>query len=217
MKNTPLYILLFLVSQLFAACSLLEQVASSPSVQVAFAPEQSLEQNLELPLLQEKPTQAIQQWIATQMQLINSTSTIVVDTIQAGEVIKVELWAQPLFNPNQTTLLPTASEPLQPLKELLQATSGYLNIALVAHTDHTGSASYTQHLTQQRAEALKGWIESIITPVAPIATYAKGASEPLFPNTSVANRTMNRRFELYLIPNSHLYDLAQHGKLYSTK
>jgi outer membrane protein OmpA-like peptidoglycan-associated protein len=73
-------------------------------------------------------------------------------------------------------------------------------IEVAGHTDSTGSDSYNQLLSQQRAQAVSNvLISDGIQPVR-IDTVGYGESRPISSNNTAEGRQQNRRVELTLLP-----------------
>lgn len=73
-------------------------------------------------------------------------------------------------------------------------------IEITGHTDSTGSASFNQTLSEQRADAVK--MELINRSVASGRIHSKGAGLrfPIASNDTAAGREQNRRVEMKLLP-----------------
>ena len=119
-----------------------------------------------------------------------------------------------MFAPNDTVLLPGSKELLKQYKELLRSPGRY-KILLVVHTDDTGSDEYTDRLSELRVDAVYNEIVGKEAPQSAVITYALGATEPLLPNISRANRAANRRLEIFIVPDQKLINLAKSNKLNS--
>ncbi|HEX5660440.1 MAG TPA: carboxypeptidase regulatory-like domain-containing protein [Polyangiales bacterium] len=95
------------------------------------------------------------------------------------------------FAPESAILLPEDEPLLAEIAEQLQKHPELAQLEIQAHgEDGTGA------LTQQRADAVRGWLVS--AGVAPERLSAKGygTTRPLVPNITPANRARNRRIEL---------------------
>lgn len=75
-----------------------------------------------------------------------------------------------------------------------------LRIELSAHTDDVGSADYNLRLSQKRGNAVAHYLieKEGIEPERLIAK-GYGKTKPLVPNTSDANRAINRRVEFTIL------------------
>lgn len=68
------------------------------------------------------------------------------------------------------------------------------------HTDNTGSSSYNQQLSQQRAKSVTDYFLSKKVLPARLETIGFGESQPMASNDSASGREQNRRVELTLLP-----------------
>lgn len=182
------------------SCTTLQELQQSHTAAqpIAFDITASLAQNLEAPTQTPLATQQLRTHMVKLANRIKGA-----ECLRDGEVIKLELPMQTLFAPNDTLLSQKATKQLAPLRTLQ---SPRYNIAIVAHADNTGSDSYTQRLTQQRADAIVGWLMQEGATATSIATYPMGSTQPLYPNNSVENRAKNRRVEIYIIPTTELVE-----------
>ena len=117
-------------------------------------------------------------------------------TVQrVGEGIAVSFESGLLYPHNSTDLLPAGRQNLQ---ALAQSLSRYpdTEVLIVGHTDDTGSDSYNQGLSIQRAEAAAAVLASAGVPRNRIQTAGRGESEPIAGNTDEAGRQQNRRVEV---------------------
>lgn len=73
-------------------------------------------------------------------------------------------------------------------------------IEITGHTDSTGSASYNQTLSEQRAEAVKGALLTRAIASGRIHSKGMGFREPIASNDTQSGRQSNRRVEMKLLP-----------------
>lgn len=101
------------------------------------------------------------------------------------------------FNTGSATFTPAAKRTLEELINSL-AISGLL-VEIHGHTDDVGDLEANQTLSEQRAFAVKEWLETK-SPAnfskGRIRVRAFGESQPEVPNNSEANRARNRRVEI---------------------
>lgn len=102
--------------------------------------------------------------------------------------------AQVLFDTEQAVIRPQAAAALAEIAAAIQARSPGARLYVDGHTDDRGDEGYGQRLSEQRAAAVAAWLTSdggidaaLITP------RGFGESAPVVPNTSDANRQLNRR------------------------
>jgi len=95
---------------------------------------------------------------------------------------------------------PTAETKLTSLGEVLANSTDY-KITIEAHTDNKGTPDELEYLTQERANLLKEKLTSAGVTTDRIEAKGYGASLPVAPNTTNANRAKNRRVQVILTPN----------------
>ena len=75
-------------------------------------------------------------------------------------------------------------------------------VEVVGHTDNVGSAEYNQDLSARRASAVAGVIlEEGVAP-SRVRSFGRGEDEPVATNLTPEGRSLNRRVEIFIRPNS---------------
>jgi len=69
-------------------------------------------------------------------------------------------------------------------------------VRVYGYTDSTGSAGANMELAQQRADAVKGWLQSNGIDAGRISVNAIGEAKPVATNSTEAGRQQNRRVEI---------------------
>lgn len=106
-------------------------------------------------------------------------------------VLSESIWA----SARAATLSASASAKLEPLAALLANNPDY-QILIEAYTDNKGDEVTLQQLTQERARVLSDRFQTAGVDPTKIQANGMGASNPVAPNTTVANRAKNRRIEI---------------------
>jgi outer membrane protein OmpA-like peptidoglycan-associated protein len=106
-------------------------------------------------------------------------------------VLSESIWA----NARAASLAASASAKLEPLAALLANNPDY-QILIEAYTDNKGDEVSLQQLTQERARVLSDRFQTAGVDPTKIQANGMGASNPVAPNTTVANRAKNRRVEI---------------------
>ncbi|MDO7852226.1 OmpA family protein [Hymenobacter convexus] len=104
------------------------------------------------------------------------------------------------FNSGQSTFTPNAERELNQLFDDL-VVAGNLKVAVHGHTDNSGAPEKNQQLSEDRAMAVRQWLETKSRSAFPegrIQVYAHGATEPLESNSTPAGKAKNRRVEIVL-------------------
>lgn len=76
-------------------------------------------------------------------------------------------------------------------------------ISVTGHTDDTGSDSYNQRLSELRAASVSSYLAQHGVNPSRVSQQGLGESSPKVPNSSDANRAINRRVELAIIANQN--------------
>jgi Outer membrane protein and related peptidoglycan-associated (lipo)proteins len=70
-----------------------------------------------------------------------------------------------------------------------------------SHTDSGGAPDELQALTNDRAQAIVSRITSLNVSADRVKASGMGATLPVAPNTTAANKAKNRRVQIVLTPN----------------
>jgi outer membrane protein OmpA-like peptidoglycan-associated protein len=95
---------------------------------------------------------------------------------------------------------PKASDELKKLFNDLVVAGGTL-VEIHGHTDNQGSADHNQKLSEDRAFAVKKWLESQSAanfPDGRMKVFAHGMTQPIAPNATAEGRARNRRVEIVM-------------------
>jgi outer membrane protein OmpA-like peptidoglycan-associated protein len=89
---------------------------------------------------------------------------------------------------------------------ILKAFAHYLQeidfgeVKLIGHTDNEGASEYNLELSDKRAKAVGDLLIQFGVESSKIVCVGKGDAEPILPNTSAANKAVNRRTEVQITP-----------------
>lgn len=173
--------------------------------------ELSLDENLETPEIKnDRQADKIQEF-QYEMAIAFKRSNYDVEVMRDEEVIVVTIPASQLFEANDTVLTAIGQEQLKPFLRMIK-NPGFYKMLLVMHSDNTGSEAYTLNLTRQRVNAVFDWFDENGS-VDYVVPYALGDTDPVVDNNSVENRKMNRRLEIYLVPEKLMLQQAKKGKI----
>ncbi len=100
-----------------------------------------------------------------------------------------------LFDFNKYTLKPGAREKMAKVSGILLAYPG-LKLQLEGHTDSVGGDDYNLKLSQERADAVRGFLTEEGVPANNITSVGLGKADPVASNDTAAGRQQNRRVEL---------------------
>ena len=104
------------------------------------------------------------------------------------------------FDTGKATISPSARKDMdQLLRDLLVA--GGTAVEVHGHTDNVGNIDANQKLSEERAFAVKTWLEqqsSSNFPAGRVRVFAHGSTNPVAPNSTPDGRAQNRRVEIVL-------------------
>ena len=100
-----------------------------------------------------------------------------------------------LFDTGKFNLRPEAREKLAKLSGIVLAHSG-LNLEVEGHTDSTGSDDLNQTLSQQRGDAVRGYLVEQGLAEGTVTAQGFGKTMPIADNETAAGRQKNRRVEI---------------------
>jgi OOP family OmpA-OmpF porin len=103
------------------------------------------------------------------------------------------------FDTDKSYIKREFSDDLAQVTRVLQANPG-IRVRVDGHTDSVGSASYNVGLSGRRAAAVRRDLINRGINASRLETKGFGESQPIVDNSTPANRYMNRRVELTVIP-----------------
>jgi outer membrane protein OmpA-like peptidoglycan-associated protein len=139
--------------------------------------------------------------------------TVMVESINEGQALKVTFDSGILFATNSSTLSAASKSALRALANSLEANPD-TDIKIVGHTDSTGKVDYNQILSEKRAKSVFDYLMEDQGVSSKRMTYeGKGIHEPVADNQTEAGRALNRRVEILILPNENMIQEAQQGTL----
>ncbi len=180
--------------------------ARAPKTEVVDADplEMEFDANVETPKVPAKLRETILSNVRSNVTHLRKHN-LEVSTTRSGEVLVVTIPCDALFAPNSTQLLASAHDILKPLGAYVRQPQLYKMLIAVS-SDNTGSEEYADSLTEERAGAIDGYLASLAGDTAPlIVPYGLGMEDPVTNNSTRENRRKNRRVEIYLVPDTPLF------------
>ena len=140
-------------------------------------------------------------------QLANRLNLRGVPVRQDGDVIRIVIQADQLFQAGSAQLLPQASLVLDPIAAQLRSIFPRQKIGIEGYTDNAplfGGQMSTSHqlASAQAAAVLDMFTRRAGMPANQLFTVAQGANNPVQSNSSAAGRSANRRIELVIYPET---------------
>lgn len=149
-----------------------------------------------------------------QAGILNNNPNYEVEMMRDREVIVITILASKLFDNNDTTLTKTAAEMFHPLLPFLKIPGMYKMMLVMHHCANLGSDAYAYSISQSRVNAVFDWFAEKAS-VDYVVPYAVGNAESRdgVDNNSIEARKLNRRLEIYLVPDDELLELAKKDKI----
>jgi outer membrane protein OmpA-like peptidoglycan-associated protein len=113
-------------------------------------------------------------------------------------VARIRYESVPLFDFNVPNLRKEFIPVVEQLAAQFKSDTKLAKIAVVGHTDSTGTDEYNHELSLKRATAVANLLRSKGVPERIIAIYGFGEAWPIASNTTEAGRALNRRVEFFL-------------------
>jgi outer membrane protein OmpA-like peptidoglycan-associated protein len=131
---------------------------------------------------------------------------------RVGEGIKITFHDGIQFALNSSALTETDRTNLNDLAKTLQKYDD-TNILIEGHTDATGSHEHNMKLSDQRAESVSKYLESLGVAGKRVTTKGYGPDQPIGDNNTDYGRQQNRRVEVAIMANDKLKKKAEKGEL----
>ncbi|MDO6432574.1 OmpA family protein [Flavitalea sp. BT771] len=131
---------------------------------------------------------------------------------RVGEGINMTFNSGLLFQINSSALSEAAKTNLEKVAGVF-VKYPETNILIEGHTDDTGTPEYNMELSKKRAYSVSDYLQSKGVSSSRMNVKWYGESQPKVPNTTDANRTMNRRVEVAITANEQMKQEAKDGKL----
>lgn len=101
-----------------------------------------------------------------------------------------------LFDEGKATIRANAETNLKEITGSISKRYNGGEVRVYGYTDSTGSAGANQALAQQRADAVKSWLQTNGIDASRISVNAIGEARPVATNATEAGRQQNRRVEI---------------------
>ena len=124
------------------------------------------------------------------------------------EAIKVTFDSGILFATNKADLNATSKASLTQFAEVLKENRD-MDIAIIGHTDNTGSDAINNPLSKNRAQSVSKFLKSQGVASAQIKTIdGQGSTNPVADNSTAEGRKQNRRVEVYMYASEKMINEA---------
>jgi outer membrane protein OmpA-like peptidoglycan-associated protein len=122
-----------------------------------------------------------------------------VKVVRDGDKLRLDIPAQLTFDINRSDIRSNLYPVFNDIAKVLRDYEKTM-LVIAGHTDDTGAYQYNMTLSQARADSVKQYLTAQNVQAIRIETQGYGPSYPIVPNTSEANRSLNRRVEIHIEP-----------------
>ena len=120
------------------------------------------------------------------------------------EAVKVTFDSGILFATNKADLNATSKASLTQFAEVLKENKD-MDIAIIGHTDNTGSDAVNNPLSKNRAQSVSKFLKSQGVASSQIKTIdGQGSKNPVADNSTAEGRKQNRRVEVYMYASEQM-------------
>ena len=142
-------------------------------------------------------------------QQIQSAKVETVHDTNGLDAVKVTFDSGILFATGKADLSTQAKNSLVELAKVLNDNKD-CDIAIIGHTDSTGSDAVNQPLSVSRANSVDSYLKQCGVSSAQIKSVeGKGSTSPVADNSTEAGRQQNRRVEVYMYASQQMIQQAQ--------
>lgn len=135
-----------------------------------------------------------------------------VETVNDGQAIKVTFDSGILFAVNSSTLNQTSRSALTQFANSLKANPD-TDVQIYGHTDSSGSDRINIPLSVERATSVQSFLTGQGILNSRMAAEGLGSSQPIADNSTTAGKALNRRVEIFILPNAKMIQEAHDGTL----
>ena len=135
-----------------------------------------------------------------QAQELNQSLSNDIGVIRQGDALIVRMPQDILFPVDSAVVNPGLRADLFTLADSLNRYPD-TTVAVVGHTDNTGSAAYNQDLSERRADAVRAVLINAGVSPARIRAIGAGENQPIATNQTADGRALNRRVDITIRAN----------------
>jgi outer membrane protein OmpA-like peptidoglycan-associated protein len=125
-----------------------------------------------------------------------------------NQAIRVTFEGGILFATNRHDLNPASQEALNRFAQSL-LNNPDTDIKIHGHADNTGTDAINDPLSKRRAESVASFLQSRGVAASRIESDGFGSRQPVADNATAAGRALNRRVEVFIIPNEKMISDAE--------
>ena len=142
-------------------------------------------------------------------EAVNNAQVESVTDANGLDAVKVTFDSGILFATNKADLSATAKNSLAQFAQVLNNNKD-MDIAIIGHTDNTGSDAINQPLSVNRAKSVDSYLKSCGVSASQIKRIeGQGSTNPVADNSTEAGRKLNRRVEVYMYASEKMINDAK--------
>ena len=144
-----------------------------------------------------------------QAEAVKNAQVQQVTDINGLPALKVTFDSGILFTTNKAELNTAAKTSLTEFSKVVKENSD-MDIAIIGHTDNTGSDAINNPLSENRAKSVSTYLKNSGVNAAQIKTVeGQGSKNPVADNSTAEGRTQNRRVEVYIYASQEMIKAAE--------
>lgn len=114
-------------------------------------------------------------------------------------VIKQQVQFQVYGNSRSETVDPISNDLMNEIKNVLNQHPEITKLEVQGHTDDSGNEAFNQHLSEERAAAVRQWLIDAGIPASKLIAKGYGYTKPIADNRIRQGRQQNRRVQLVIV------------------
>ena len=135
-----------------------------------------------------------------------------IETVNDGQAIKVTFDSGILFATNSSTLGNASKNSLTQFANSLKSHPD-TDVEIYGHTDSSGGDKINVPLSEQRAASVQSYLAGQGVNLSRMSTAGMGSSQPVAAENANGVQALNRRVEIYILPNEKMIQQAESGTL----
>ena len=144
-----------------------------------------------------------------QAEAVKNAQVQQVTDINGLPALKVTFDSGILFTTNKAELNAAAKTSLTEFSKVVKENSD-MDIAIIGHTDNTGSDAINNPLSENRAKSVSTYLKNSGVNASQIKTVeGQGSKNPAADNSTAKGRTQNRRVEVYIYASQEMIKAAE--------
>ena len=130
------------------------------------------------------------------------------------QAVKVTFDSGILFATNKADLNSTAKNTLNQFAANVLTVNPDMDVAILGHTDNTGTDAINNPLSLQRAQSVSNYLKNQGVAAKQLKTVeGLGSTQPVADNSTADGRQQNRRVEVYIYASEEMIKAAENGTL----